>query len=386
MQGWVIATLLNSVAIQASTYLARPMITYKLLDLHANSFIVGSFGALYALFPLIFAIPLGRWINQFGEGRFIAAGTVVIVFASFGLAQAKNTTQMVGLVAILGTAQLLCMAGAQSLFANRSPKASYENFFGYYTFSAALGQLFGPLIGTAVSGSSGVIPTHISSAFSAAAAIAAIGVIPLLWKMPMKPTFDVSAKSSRESISLKNLLTNPGMLVAMFTSLAVSSTVDVLVVFLPLFGKEKGYSSGAIGVILALRATTSMLSRFNLGAMTRIIGYSRLLIGSILISSTACIVAIFSQSEVFLAVVIAVAGFTLGVGQPMTMAWVSRISRDDERSFAISVRLAGNRLGQFALPAVAGLIAGGFGAGAVFLALALLMSASTLFARSTLPK
>ena len=61
----------------------------------------------------------------------------------------------------------------------------------------------------------------------------------------------------------------------------------------------------------------------------------------------------------------------------MTMAWVSRISRDDERSFAVSIRLAGNRLGQFLLPAVAGAISGIFGAGAVFIALALLMSSST---------
>jgi len=156
----------------------------------------------------------------------------------------------------------------------------------------------------------------------------------------------------------------------------VSSTVDVLVVFLPVFGKEKGFSSGAIGIILATRAAASMLSRVNLGKLTGWVGYFRLLIGSIVISSTACIVAIFSATPLFLGLIIFVAGFSLGVGQPMTMAWVSRISRDDERSFAISIRLAGNRFGQFLLPAAAGLISGLFGAGAVFVALALLMGTS----------
>jgi MFS family permease len=61
----------------------------------------------------------------------------------------------------------------------------------------------------------------------------------------------------------------------------------------------------------------------------------------------------------------------------MTMAWVSRISRDDERSFAISIRLAGNRLGQFLLPALAGLISGIFGVGSVFIALSVLMGSCT---------
>lgn len=377
VDGWIVAALINSVAIQASTYMARPMITYKLLGLHESNFTVGAFGALYALFPLILAIPLGRWINQFGEGRFILFGTIAIAASTTLIATAHTSIEMVGLVAVLGTSQLLCMAGAQALFANRTPKHSYENFFGYYTFSAALGQLIGPLIGASVSGSHGVLPHSTSSAFYASAIIAVLGLIPLFFGMPMHPTFDVSAKKSRESASLKRLLSSSDMRIAMYASLTVSSTVDVLVVFLPVFGKEKGFSSGAIGIILALRAAASMLSRVNLGHMTKVVGYHKLLIGSILVSSAACIIAIFSMSPIFLGVVILFAGFSLGVGQPMTMAWVSRISKDDERSFAISIRLAGNRLGQFILPALAGIISGGLGAGAVFVALALLMSSST---------
>ncbi len=379
MKRWMLAALINSVAIQASTYMARPMITYKLLGLHAHSFTVGAFGALYALFPLILAIPLGRWINQFGEGRFIACGAAVIAISTWLLALVDNKIEMIFLVATLGTAQLLSMAGTQALFANRTPKNSYETYFGYYTFSAALGQLIGPLIGAFVSGSKGVLPASTSNAFYAASIIALLGLIPLFFGMPMKPTIDISAKDSRESASVLRLLKNPGMLVAMYASLAVSSTVDVLVVFLPVFGKEKGFSSGSIGIVLAIRAAASMLSRVNLGKMTEVIGYFRLLIGSIVISSIACIIAIFSTTPVMLGAIILSAGFSLGVGQPMTMAWVSRISRDDERSFAISIRLAGNRFGQFLLPALAGLISGLFGAGAVFVALALLMSSSTPF-------
>jgi MFS family permease len=376
-ESWVVAALLNSVAIQASTYLARPMISYKLLELHSNSFTVGSFGALYALFPLLLAIPLGRWINQFGEGRFIALGTLVIALSTFLLSMAHSKSEMIFLVALLGTSQLLSMTGAQAMFANRTARNNYENYFGYYTFSAALGQLVGPIIGAVVSGSSGVLPTSTSNAFIASAVIALLGLIPLFFGMPMKPTINVTAKSSRENTSLRRLLGNPGMLVAMYASLAVSSTVDVLVVFLPVFGKEKGFSSGAIGIILALRAAASMLSRIKLGKLTTSIGYFKLLIGSIVVSSIACVIAVFSTSPLFLGLVIVFAGLSLGVGQPMTMAWVSRISRDDERSFAVSIRLAGNRLGQFLLPAVAGAISGIFGAGAVFIALALLMSSST---------
>ena len=200
----------------------------------------------------------------------------------------------------------------------------------------------------------------------------------------MSPTVDVSAKESKSQISLAQVLSNPGMKTAMFTSLAISSSVDVLVVFLPVFGKERGFSAGAIGVVLAIRAATSMVFRLFLAPMTAKFGFRRLLIASIVVSSLACIVATTATNVLFLAIVIAVAGFSLGLGQPMTMAWVSRMSKDPERSFAISVRLAGNRFGQFLLPAIAGVVAGGFGAGAVFISLALLMGSSGVLAQTKL--
>lgn len=383
---WILATLLNSVLIQASTYLTRPMISYKLLSLHASNFVVGSFGAIYALFPLLIAIPLGRWINHYGEGRFIALGTALIAASTLSLIYTSSIIGMVCAVAVLGSSQLLCMAGAQALFANRSPKQGYEQYFGYYTFSAALGQLIGPLIGTAVSGSHGVLPTHLDRAFLAGALLALLGMGISFLGIPLAPSVGVSAEESRAAITFTGLLANPGMKVAMFASLAISSSVDVLVVFLPVFGKERGFSAGAIGIVLALRAASSMLSRIGLGKMTERIGYARLLISSIAISTICCVVAIFSPNVIFLAVIIALAGLSLGVGQPMTMAWVSRRSKDEERSYAISVRLAGNRLGQFLLPATAGLIAGGFGASAVFFALAVLMGSSGLLARGRLDK
>lgn len=354
------------------------MITYKLLILHSNNFVVGAFGALYALFPLLLAVALGRWVNQYGEGRFILYGTLLMVISTFALVVVNTVLMMVIAVAALGTSQLLCMIGAQAMFANRSPSGNYERFFGLYTFSAALGQLFGPLIGSLVSGSHGVLPKSTNHAFLAATILAAVAVVPLLRNFSFGPTVGVSAKESREQVSFGSVLNNPGMKLAMFTSLAISSSVDVLVVFLPVFGKERGFSSSSIGIVLAIRALASMASRVYLGKMTEAIGFWRLLLGSIAISSTACVVATSAHHVLFLYIVIGIAGFSLGVGQPMTMAWVSRLSKDPERSFTISVRLAGNRFGQFLLPALAGVIAGPLGASAVFVALALLMGSSGL--------
>lgn len=69
----------------------------------------------------------------------------------------------------------------------------------------------------------------------------------------------------------------------------------------------------------------------------------------------------------------------MGIGQPATMAWVSRISKEGQKGLAISIRLTSNRLGQVVVPSVAGVIAG-LGIGSVFLVLAALQATSVLVA------
>ena len=69
----------------------------------------------------------------------------------------------------------------------------------------------------------------------------------------------------------------------------------------------------------------------------------------------------------------------MGIGQPATMAWVSRINKEGQKGLAISIRLTSNRLGQVVVPSVAGVIAG-LGIGSVFLVLAALQATSVLVA------
>lgn len=378
---WLLITLVNSVLIQASMYLSRPMITYRLLEMHKGNFLVGLFGAMYVLFPLLLAVPLGHWVNQFGEAKFVFIGSLLVVIFTVGLAYSHSLVPLALCVLALGTSVFFCMVGSQAFVSNMSPLESYEKNFGYYTFSASLGQMLGPAIGTLAAGSSGLLPKSTTSGFVAAAILAATSLLPILNWFRRKPTKPMSAKESRNGMSFATIMSNPGMKVAMFTSLAISSSIDVLTVFLPVFGRDNHFTSRAIATVLVARAFASMLSRFFLGRMTKKFGFHKLLFGSIFFSSLSCLLAFFAHSVLFLLLVILIAGFALGVGQPMTMAWVSRISKEEERSFTISVRLASNRLGQFGLPAVTGLIAGNLGAGSVFWVIAGLVGISGPFVR-----
>jgi MFS family permease len=173
----------------------------------------------------------------------------------------------------------------------------------------------------------------------------------------------------------------PGMFAAIYASLAISSTADILVVFLPLYGSENQFSAISIGVIISIRAATSMTSRYFLGALSAHFSTKQLLVGSNVISVIACAAMAFAPNPITLGLIVAIAGFSLGVGQPLTMSAVSQLTVPQERALAVSARLAGNRLGQFIVPAGAGVLAAGAGTGAVFIALSILL-ASTFLAPS----
>ena len=72
----------------------------------------------------------------------------------------------------------------------------------------------------------------------------------------------------------------------------------------------------------------------------------------------------------------ALTGLGLGLCQPITLGWVAQQVRYDIRGTAMSVRLAGNRLGQTLVPLGVGSMAGVAGLAAAFVAPAVLLVAS----------
>ncbi len=103
--------------------------------------------------------------------------------------------------------------------------------------------------------------------------------------------------------------------------------------------------------------------------LLRLLGRRALLTGSCLIAGLLCAAVALPVPVPLLAAVLAVLGFCLGVGQPLSMTTVVRAAPDAARSTALALRLTGNRLGQVAAPAGAGLIAGAVGVAAPFVLL-----------------
>ena len=377
---WLRTLLVSSTITQAVIYILRPMITYRALELDASPTTVGIIAAVYALLPVLTALIFGRWVGVLGEGRFVIFGTAGLVISSVALLYANSIPLLALAASISGLAHLACMVGGQTMVSLKSAQNKYEENFGYYTFSASLGQMVGPIIGAIVAGSTGIIPTSTANAFLAALVLALIALIPIIQWRNDNPTVVGVRKEEGTLKSAGKLLRNKKVFAAIYTSMAISSVGDILLVFLPLYGTENSFSSFSIGVIIAIRAGASMLSRLSLGALSARYSTKEILIVSNVISVATFSVMGFAPNAFVLGALVLLAGFSLGVGQPLTMSLVSLATQPEERAMAVSARLTGNRLGQFLIPAGAGLLATSAGTGGVFIGLAVLL-ASTFIPR-----
>jgi len=375
---WATKLFFSSAITQGAIYVIRPMITYRALELDASASTIGFIAAVYALLPVLLALTFGKMVGQIGEGRFVIFGTFFIGVSAALLLAADTLTLLAIAAALSGLAHLACMVGGQTMVALKSPSKEYEEHFGRYTFSASLGQMVGPILATLVAGSTGVMPKSTSAAFALALVLSALAMVPVISWRNQPPTVVGRREESGALRAAGKLLKKPGIFAAIFTSLAISSTADILVVFLPLYGNENQFSALSIGIIISIRAATSMASRFFLGRLSARFSTRQLITSSNLVSIAMCVAMAFAPNPWVLGAIVFVAGFSLGVGQPLTMTLISQLTAPEERALAVSTRLTGNRLGQFVIPAAAGLVAASAGASAVFIGLAILVSTTFL--------
>lgn len=383
-QRWLWALLINVALAQASIYVMRPMITYRALENGATGYQIGLIASIYALVPLVVAVQMGRWVGRIGEVPLLFAGCLSFIVLGISFAFLNNIIAIAAATALAGIAHLSNVAASQAMVASRSPHDLQDQNFGYFSFSTSMGHTFGPMLGGIIAGSSGVLPRSSTSAFVFASILAFLALVPFFLFKSVKEVRSQEERDAAGSIKARDVIKRPGIKPAIWTSLAVASTNDVLVVILPLIGTELGISPVVIGAILSIRSAAAMVSRFSLGKLTKRFGSSTVMNFSIGISAVFLFASVYATTALTLAIVMAIVGFLLGIGQPLTMSIVSKKTPIEERAMAISIRLFGNRLGQFLVPLGAGALAAPFGAGAVFVGLAALIASAGAVSIATL--
>ncbi|WP_208430998.1 MFS transporter [Aeromicrobium yanjiei] len=384
---WFTSLVLISIASHAVLNGVRTLISYRALALGGDALSVGIVTASFAVLPLLVALPIGRAVDRGHGMRVLRGGLVLTVGAVVLAATSTNLGVLAGASALLGFGQILHTIACQSLIPLWSPPELMDKRFGQLTLGVSAGQFLGfPLAGIVATlsnsgaGGDGTLKTTFSLIVMAAVATAAV---------PLAYAFSPASRavrSRREQVGTQQssltILRQPGMKPAMYSSMTVLSGLDLLTAYVPVLGEHLGLSVGMVTFLLTMRALASVLSRIALPALLVHVGRRWLIVSATLVSAIPVALIPLTTNVVALSAAMLVIGFFWGIGQPLTMVWVTTVSHRDNRATALSLRLAGNRIAQFAVPLGAGAVAGATGVGVIFYLTAGLLASSGLLSLS----
>lgn len=379
--GWQGRTLLVALLSMTANQAARPMVTYRALELDATAAEIGLVAGSFALLSSLFATPLGRWIDRLGEPLFMGIGTGLLTVSAVLLGLAEALPALIVAQALLGLGQVASLIGLQTLMANAGDPAGRDARFGALTVVASLAQMIGPTLSGAAYGAGAALTTvFLTTAIPLVLGIAVS--ISLMVRPPERRERSDDARDQEPFLrSVGSVMAQPGVPHAMLASLTVLGSIDLLIAYLPAWGEANGIAPATIGTLLGVRAAAGLASRVLMLHMLRITTRRTLLAGSMVLPALTLAALPLTAEVPVLIVLLAVAGFGLGLGQPLSLATIADAVAPTMRGTAMGVRITGNRVAQLVLPMGAGLLAGAAGVGAIFVLSGGLLGASAAAVR-----
>jgi predicted MFS family arabinose efflux permease len=249
---------------------------------------------------------------------------------------------------------------------------SLESVFGNYMVAGAIGQGVGPYIVGYLGGAAAVPPTHLL--FIVATAFAALS---LAVSLVIRPRRDAAATTKDSTpVPVGEIIRIPGLVAVVLAGVVLVSASDIVVIYVPLLGAERHIDVHDIGLLLTMRAASSMLARLFYARMVFAFGRWPLMIAGTFFCglSYAAFAAPLPLWAMHMA--IAVMGFSFGLATTLSITIVVDMTTAGAQGTTNSLRIMSNRAGQFVLPFSAGLVAAAAGLPGLFLILAAAISAS----------
>jgi len=399
VEGWVVRTMLVVLANITALFAVRPMVSYRALELGATPAHIGLITGGYAILAVLLAVPVGRIVDRIGEAPLMICGPLGSALVALSLLWIDSLLILGISQAVLGFTHLTAQVGIQTLLGNAGGPGGRDARYGGLAVVASLAQMIGPIAAGGITAGSATVSPWVFGFAAMSALTASVIAITLLIKPPainerqrrprrqpaaeQKPVTDTplgagdgapgdgkvtpdSKKPEEPSGRVRDILRIRSLPQALFVSIAVLTSNDVLLAYLPVYGEANNIPVAVITTLLAIRAGMAMLSRVVMLPLVRLLGRKRLLVIATLAPGVAILAMPLTTHPTTLMILMAVAGFFLGLGQPMTLVWFANQVPAEIRGTALAVRMSGSKFGQMLMPVIVGAIAGVAGVGAVF--------------------
>jgi predicted MFS family arabinose efflux permease len=241
--------------------------------------------------------------------------------------------------------------------------------FGHFMVAVSMGQGLGPFVVGLVGGGVAVPATGPLFLIGVATAMVCVVVSWAIRPAPPKPEH-----ADRAAVPLGALLRRPGMLAVLIASVVTVTAGDLLVIYLPLLGAERGIEAHHIGNLLMARSMAALVARLFYSRLIYAMGRLPLTLVSTFVGAGAFALMAVPSLPVMYAATLLI-GVGLGIASTLTLSGIVEVAPPEARATAMTLRITGNRIGLMVMPFVAGVVAAAAGAGGILLLTAMSLTA-----------
>ncbi len=361
---------LIAIAVTAHVALAAARVTTSLyaLSLHASEFTVGSLIALFALFPMLLAVSIGRLIDRIGVRKPLMAGCAAATSGVLLAALVPGIAVLYLAAILIGTGFTAIFIGAQHAVGTLSPPGERAAHFSQLSLGFSISAFTGPLI-------AGFAIDHLSHAAAYLACalftllafgLTASGVLPEL------PGHGEERKA-REGGAF-TLLFDRELRGAYLVGILLAAAWDMFTFVTPIHGTQLGLSASRIGMILATFSAATFLVRLAMPAIVRRYHEWQVLTGALCLAAACYLLLPFMQQAWSMAAVAAALGLALGTSQPNVLALLHAGAPPGRGAEAIGIRATIGNASAVSLPLAFGAAGATLGLFAVFWGLGLVIA------------
>ncbi len=341
----------------AGSRLAIPLFA---VDQQATPFVVGSVVALYAVFPVVLALPAGRMTDRLGFKIPLIFGAGGVFLALILPFMWPSMVTLYFSAALLGISFMACQLATQTLAGAIAGPSERARNFSVLSLGFALAQLTGPLLAGALIDYVGYSRAFLALALPLIPAIV-IAALGSRWI----PKVNTKSESGRSGVF--DLLRIKPLRNTLIASGIVSSAWDVYQFFLPIYGRALGLSATSIGTVLGAFSVAIISVRLVLPFLARRAEAPRLLSYAMFVACAAFCLLPLTQGAWALGAVSFLLGLACGCGQPLSMTMVFDATPPGRTGEATGMRITVNQVTHFVIPLVFGALGSVSGFAAVFL-------------------
>ena len=329
-----------------SLHASRPFLSLMAAQLGANAVEVGLISAPYSLVQAVAALPAGRLIAAQGVRPVGLSGGGSFLAGLLLLMQAQNLWVLAVASALMGLGHVLILLCGQYVVTAGSDSTEKAQAVGWLSFSTSLGSFLGPVLGGAMQHCWGSRMGFTGGLLSAAVGLACACCLPGKTARPSgcPPAASVSIRGGEPWRDI-------------ITSGVIFFSADILTTYLPLYGRQAGLDTAAVGIILGVNGLAQMAVRPFMGRLCA--RYTMYHVFRLCLLTGGGAIAAIGTTGGFVPLLLAaaLAGCSIGLANPLTLLTVSGTKDDALRSRVLALRVMANYAGQTVSPLLFGALA-----------------------------